>query len=556
MGKSDARDPIARVLAYHQRTKHHLQRPARAPGFMDWANQPDPFRTYPGAPAVDLPLRADGLLTPYGDLYVPGAVAPRPLDREGIALLFELALGLSAWKQYGNQRWALRCNPSSGNLHPTEGYAILPGLPGLEAGVYHYDSHGHRLEQRCQPAESDRLGAALPPRTFLVGLSTIVWREAWKYGERAFRYCQHDIGHALAALRYAAAALGWTAALLDHVADVDLSAWLGLDREEDFVGLDPADCERPAAALLVGPPPLGSEMDTRTLTEALHGARWSGRPNRLSPAHVAWPVIDDVAEATRKPATLPSERVAPAVLPPLSSRPGMPAAKVIRQRRSCLGLDGRTAIAAATFYSLLDHLLPRPGVPPWDLLTWTPLIHIGVFVHRVDGLTPGLYLFARNRGTRDRLQAALAGEFAWTRPEGCPEHLPLFLLARRDFRDVARVVSCHQEIAADGAFSLGMIAEFGAAIRERGAWWYRHLHWEAGILGQVLYLEAEAAGVRGTGIGCYFDDVFHDLLGLVGDRFQDLYHFTIGGPVDDARLTTLPPYAHVAASEPGHVGRL
>ena len=280
---SEGQDPIARVLAYHQRTKHHPQRTARAPGFMDWANQPDPFRTYPGAPAIDLPLRADSLVTAYGDLYMPGAVTPRPLDREGIALLFELALGLSAWKQYGNQRWALRCNPSSGNLHPTEGYAILPELPGLDAGVYHYDSHGHRLERRWRPAESDRLGAALPPGTFLVGLSTIVWREAWKYGERAFRYCQHDIGHALAALRYAAAALGWTAALLDHIGDGDLSAWLGLDREADFAGLDPADREQPAAALMVGPPPLRSELDTN--------AHDRGAPRRdlVRPAEPAQP---------------------------------------------------------------------------------------------------------------------------------------------------------------------------------------------------------------------------------------------------------------------------
>ena len=57
--------------------------------------------------------------------------------------------------------------------------------------------------------------------------------------------------------------------------------------------------------------------------------------------------------------------------------------------------------------------------------------------------------------------------------------------------------------------------------------------------------EAEAAGIRATGIGCYFDDTFHDILGLAGDRFQDLYHFTVGGPVDDPRLMTLPPYAHL-----------
>jgi hypothetical protein len=120
--------------------------------------------------------------------------------------------------------------------------------------------------------------------------------------------------------------------------------------------------------------------------------------------------------------------------------------------------------------------------------------------------------------------------------------LRLYLLARGDLQRHARVVSCHQEIASDGAFSLGMIADFAQPIRGKGAWWYRRLFWEAGILGQVLYLEAETAGVRSTGIGCYFDDSFHQLLGLTGDEFQDLYHFTVGGPVEDRRLTTLPPY--------------
>jgi nitroreductase len=56
----------------------------------------------------------------------------------------------------------------------------------------------------------------LPEGSFLVGLSSIFWREAWKYGERAFRYCQHDVGHALGTLRSAAAALGWKLFLLDY----------------------------------------------------------------------------------------------------------------------------------------------------------------------------------------------------------------------------------------------------------------------------------------------------------------------------------------------------
>jgi nitroreductase len=71
---------------------------------------------------------------------------------------------------------------------------------------------------------------------------------------------------------------------------------------------------------------------------------------------------------------------------------------------------------------------------------------------------------------------------------------------------------------------------------------YRHLHWEAGMLGQQLYLEAEAQGWRGTGIGCFFDDAVHDILGLKDEGFQVLYHFSVGMPVDDPRLLTRPAY--------------
>jgi hypothetical protein len=79
-------------------------------------------------------------------------------------------------------------------------------------------------------------------------------------------------------------------------------------------------------------------------------------------------------------------------------------------------------------------------------------------------------------------------------------------------------------------------------IAEKEAWHYRRLYWECGMLGQVLYLEAEAAGIRATGIGCFFDDEMHALLGLRNHACQSLYHFTAGGAVDDERLTTLPAY--------------
>ena len=136
--------------------------------------------------------------------------------------------------------------------------------------------------------------------------------------------------------------------------------------------------------------------------------------------------------------------------------------------------------------------------------------------------------------------------FLWQAPPGVPADLPLYLLAPADCREVARQLSCHQDIAADGFFSLGMLAEFEEPIRRHGAWMYRALFWEAGLIGQLLYLEAEAWGARATGIGCYFDDPVHEVLGLQNHQFQDLYHFAVGMPVDDPRLQSWPPY-----EEPG-----
>jgi hypothetical protein len=102
-------------------------------------------------------------------------------------------------------------------------------------------------------------------------------------------------------------------------------------------------------------------------------------------------------------------------------------------------------------------------------------------------------------------------------------------------------VSCGQGIAGDGAFSLAMIADCADAIAAHGAAFYKNLFWEAGVVGQVLYVEAEEAGIRATGIGCYFDEMVHHLFGLPGG-WRSLYHFTVGGPVEDLRLTTLPAY--------------
>jgi nitroreductase len=544
------------IYRYHDGTKHHFHRFARSLGYLDWASQPNPFRSFPGAPrsAID----------PQSAIRNPQFV---------IGSVLRHALGLSAWKQFGSSRWSLRVNPSSGNLHPTEAYLIgafdrdpeerepfpprLAGDPGElprtrrradgaraggRAGVYHYAADRHALERRCAfDAAVWRDGTGGDEPAWLVALTSIHWREAWKYGERAFRYCQHDLGHAIAAVRIAAALHGLSGRLLPDWSHAEIAALTGIDRDADYVD---AEREEPGCILAIGSQSAILESATnpqyaignpQSLVAAARVGHWSGRASQLSEDHVQWTFIDEIAAATRD-AGRASVTSVPSALP---APPPLYPARLLLQRRSALAFDGTSSVSRDRFLTMLARTLPRDEAP-WDAIWWEPRIHFTLFVHRVDDLEPGLYILARDRAVVPRLRAACGREFLW---QPASERLPLLLLAPGDCRALARRVSCDQDIAADGFFSLGMLADFDASLQTFGPSFYRHLFWESGAAGQVLYLEAEAAGARGTGIGCFYDDPVHDVLGLRGHTFQCLYHFTIGMPVEDTRLTTAPGYS-------------
>ncbi|MGR9086695.1 MAG: SagB/ThcOx family dehydrogenase [Gammaproteobacteria bacterium] len=520
------------VLDYHQRTKHHFNAYANGPASLDWDDQPDPFRRFEGCETVPLPKPGEDVPCRFSDLYQPGRIRSQALNLNTLGLFLELALGLSAWKQYGPDRWALRCNPSSGNLHPTEAYLICTDTSILTAGVYHYLSHDHLLERRCR-FTPEKMEPAL-----FIGLSSIHWREAWKYGERAFRYCQHDIGHALAALSYAAACLGWRIELLGETADADLAGWLGLNRSEDFVEQEE---EAPDLFCRLHVITGAGQFDPDALSLSLQNAQWFGMAERLSRHHFyRWPIIDEVTRHARKPPTSAARWQAPfRALPAVGH--DQCASRLIRQRRSAQRFNPRSeALALTDFQRILQAVLPN-ATPPFSAWNWPPQVHLLLFVHRVAGVEPGLYLLPRGTIDLAELRAAFSEDFAWE-PVASP--VALFRLVAGNVRQAAKTLSCHQSIASDGAFSLGMLARFAENIAAE-PWRYRRLFWECGLLGQILYLEAEAAGVRGTGIGCFFDDAVHGVLGLAGNHWQSLYHFTIGEPLDDARLQSLPAYGHL-----------
>ncbi|AYC31513.1 SagB/ThcOx family dehydrogenase [Pseudomonas cavernae] len=522
------------VRAYHQLSKHQPERFAPGPGQLDWASQPVAFRRYSGTRLLELWQRPLEESPVYDAVFAGPLGAPAPLDRASLSQLLYDSLAISAWKAAGGSRWALRVNPSSGNLHPTEAYLLLPPGAVEDAGLLaHYTADAHALEVRAElpPALGQQLQAALPAGGCLLALASIPWREAWKYGERAYRYCQHDLGHALACLAIAASALGWQVRLLRGIAERELDTLFGLDRDGFH------EAEAVDALLWIGPPQEREPRLPASLLRGLAALALHGTPNRLSRQYRDWPELARIQELCRAPALAPLPWQTPAA-PVRADNPGLPLRPLLHRRRSAQAMDGKAGIHAELLFAWLRRLLPAHSPVPLALTGEPPRVDLLLFVHRVQGLAPGLYWLARDT---DEAQPGLRADFLWQRLDG---ELPLYRLLEGDARGLAGFLSCGQDIAGDGCVALAMLARFDQALAE-GAWLYPRLYWECGQIGQLLYLEAEAAGLSATGIGCFFDDAVHELLALADSRWQSLYHFTLGRAVWDDRLTSLPAYAEL-----------
>src|ERR1700683_357066 len=194
---------------YHELTKHSVDCLRRNPHYLDWANMPNPFRHYEGVHVLD--LSADPSSPRISALEALQGKTGNTLAQDGAQFLSQLmfySASISASKRVPTTggTYALRVNPSSGNLHPSEFHFCTQGLAGWSDGLYHYRPSSHMAAQRAVGDFSGQLIETSAPLVFI--LTSIAWREAWKYRDRAYRYCLHDIGHAWQALTLAARSIG------------------------------------------------------------------------------------------------------------------------------------------------------------------------------------------------------------------------------------------------------------------------------------------------------------------------------------------------------------
>jgi SagB-type dehydrogenase family enzyme len=488
---------------YHELTKHTPESLRRMRHVLDWGNMPDPFRHYEGAPVLDLP--ADPPSPEIAALELLQGAYGHTSAANGAVFLSQLlfySAAVSASKRVPStgHRYALRVNPSSGNLHPTEFHFFTRGLKQWPDGLYHYRPSSHMAEQRAVGCFDLPAGAA--PVVFV--LTSIAWREAWKYRDRAYRYCLHDMGHAWQALALAARALGCDSFAIGHFPDNSVVRLCRFSEDEWPMLILTLN----GASIPLCDPDGGAPV-------------WSGgTANRLSDEQVTYPLIDRMHASTRLDGLQCGTIAGPDPADgrfgqrALESRLPSPAGStrsfgvVARTRRSALDFEGGDRSMSLAQLSAILAVAAQPYSADF---TAVPFVQLYLYVHRVDGLARGVYRH-------------------W------PQHSELEPIRSGDQRVAAAGLSLGQDLAGNACVAFSMIADLDRAARIHGDRGYRYAHFEAGAIGQRLYLAAEALGLRATGIGAFFDDEVNRYLNLSSGESQVVYHFAIGYPVPDLRL--------------------
>jgi SagB-type dehydrogenase family enzyme len=128
----------------------------------------------------------------------------------------------------------LRTAPSAGALYPLELYVVAGNVTGLEAGVYHYQIHNHRLAKHVSGDNRKALAQAAYMQTWLSEAPVVFVfsadykRTSKKYGKRAKRYVHIEVGHAAQNLFLQAEDLGLGSVVVGAFFDEDVAELLQL----------------------------------------------------------------------------------------------------------------------------------------------------------------------------------------------------------------------------------------------------------------------------------------------------------------------------------------
>ena len=508
---------IHAALEYHEATKHNERGLRANRHFLDFENQPLPFKIYRDLEVT--PLARD-----FTEREMPAleaiAATGSPLSGERIpdlsvlARVLFLSAGITKRKRYPGGEILFRAYPNTGALYHVDLYLVTCDLPGLAAGVYHFGPHDFALYRlragdfRGVLLEASGGNPDLARAPVILASASTYWRNAWKYQARSYRHCFWDAGTLHANLLAAAEAEALEPRVVMGFADAAVEALLALDplREGALTLVPLGRCAKPPPS---APPAPTIRLEVESLSRQevdYPGIRVMHEASKLA--------TGEEARSWRAQA-LPAQSEPPAGTSTVLLRPAASAAlpsesldRVIRRRGSTRAFDPGRSLRFEELSTALDRA--TRGLAADFLASGASLLDLYVIVNAVEGLPPGAYAYRRFERVLEPLR------------EG-------------SFRETAGRLGLFQELPAEAAVNIYSLAALTPILARFGNRGYRAAQFEGGITGGRLYLAAYAQGFGATGL-TFLDDEVTDYFSAHAAGKSVLF-LTALGHADRARLS-------------------
>jgi SagB-type dehydrogenase family enzyme len=494
---------------YHEGTKHSFQSVHSSRHFLDFENQPLPFKIYPGLKPIALPRGLEPSGSPALEALAASAVQPEgnPLfDLTFLARLLHYSGGITKRTRYPRGEMLFRAASCTGALYHIDLYLVCGDLPDLEAGVYHFGVHDFALRRlrrgdfRGELVRATAGEQAVASAPVVLICSSTFWRNSWKYQARTYRHCFWDGGTILANLLAMTAAHRVPARLVCGFVDERVNRLLGLEPQREvalalvplgrdsLVGRTPevtplALETTPLSQSEVDYPAIRAMHEASSLTEEAEVTAWQGAAAVAPLAPPSGPLF---ALGSLHEEKAPQDSIEDVILRRGSSR-RFARKSVSREQLSTL-LSGIGGIAAD---------FRHPGA---RLVNDTYLI-----ANAVEGLPSGSYVYH-------------------------PDKSALELLREGEFRAQAGDLGLEQALPADASANVFFLTDLAPILERFGNRGYRVAQLEAAINGGRLYLGSYALGMGATGLTFYDDDVT-DFFSPHAEGKSAMFLVALGHPV-------------------------
>ncbi len=493
--------------AYHQETSHTYASVRTGGHFLDWTNKPSPFKAYRDAKKIALPQPRDmsRISTLEALKPAPAAVGDQAaISLDGIARLLVFSAGITKRKTYEDGSEVLfRAASCTGALYEIELYLVCGTLPGLDAGVYHFDPLTFSLENlrtgdyRAIIADATDREANCSEAPLIVISTGTYWRNAWKYRARTYRHFGWDGGTIFANLFGMCSALRWPAFLILGYQDEPVDQLLGLDTEEEVslalvpIGRGSSPSEAPAGGpLLVEVAPASENPLDFPIMRTMHAGTRLQSPEEVR----AWRNQTQVKSQVAADGAFRLPEVRETVVQ------AKPIEEAILKRGSTRRFT-RVPVSLQKFTAVIRSA--AQGIPA-DFLSSSPdlLNDWYILVHAVDGVAPGVYLLNRREW---QLEALKTGSL----------------------RNEGAYLALEQSLGGDCSFDVFFLADLDKILERFGNRGYRAVQLEAGISGGRIYLAAYSLGLGATGL-TFYDDAVVDFFSPHAEGKSAIFLMAVG----------------------------